>query len=129
MDKKTPEITEDISKLLEKSRVLSEALPYMKKFNGETFTVEKYEKSQRKFEGHFMARATGKFATATRSFKKGDFIVDLAQPLGTLAFYCLEPESDDGYVTWNFFDTQLEKAGMNNQTVEYPVFKFYNTKK
>jgi hypothetical protein len=114
---------------LRKHGVIVTELTKNLKFTGETFTVEKYEKSQRKFEGHFMARATGKFATATRSFKKGDFIVDLAQPLGTLAFYCLEPESDDGYVTWNFFDTQLEKAGVNNQVVEYPVFKFYNFKK
>lgn len=30
----------DISELLEKSRVLSEALPYMKKFNGETFVIK-----------------------------------------------------------------------------------------
>ncbi len=31
---------EDITKLLEKSRILSEALPYMKKFNGETFVIK-----------------------------------------------------------------------------------------
>ncbi len=30
----------DIESLLEKSRVLSEALPYMKKFNGETFVIK-----------------------------------------------------------------------------------------
>ena len=30
----------DIAQLLEKSRVLSEALPYMKKFNGETFVIK-----------------------------------------------------------------------------------------
>jgi hypothetical protein len=114
---------------LRKHGVVVTELTKNQKFTGETFTVEKYEKSQRKFEGHFMARASGKFSAASRSFKKGDFMVDLAQPLGNLAFYFLEPESDDGYVTWNFFDTQLEKAGVNNQTVEYPVFKFYNSKK
>ncbi len=31
---------EDIAKMLEKSRILSEALPYMKKFNGETFVIK-----------------------------------------------------------------------------------------
>jgi hypothetical protein len=94
------------------------------KFNGEVFQVEKYEKAQRKFEGHFMARATGKFEKTSRPFKKGDYVIDLAQPLGNLAFYFLEPESDDGYVTWNFFDDYFEKAGANPKT-EYPVFKFY----
>lgn len=110
---------------LRKHGVVVTELTKNQKFNGEVFSVEKYEKAQRKFEGHFMARATGKFNKTPKSFKKGDFMVDLAQPLGNLAFYFLEPESDDGYVTWNFFDTQLEKAGTNNLAVEYPVFKFY----
>ena len=110
---------------LRKHGVMVTELTKNQKFNGEIFAVEKYEKATRKFEGHLMARASGKFNKASKAFKKGDFIVDLAQPLGNLAFYFLEPESDDGYVTWNFFDTQLEKAGVNNLTVEYPVFKFY----
>lgn len=110
---------------LRKHGVVVTELTKNQKFTGEVFSVEKYEKATRKFEGHFMARATGKFASATRSFKKGDFMVDLAQSLGTLAFYFLEPESDDGYLTWNFFDLQLEKAGTGNQSIEYPVFKFY----
>lgn len=94
-------------------------------FEGEAFLMEKLEKSARKFEGHFMARATGKFIAAKKKFSKGDFLVDLAQPLGNLAFYLLEPESDDGFVTWNFFDAYLEKQGIGNKAVEYPVFKYY----
>jgi acetylglutamate kinase len=40
--KKEEKITlpEDIENMLEKSRILSEALPYMKKFNGETFVIK-----------------------------------------------------------------------------------------
>ena len=34
------EIPKDIEKLLEKSKILSEALPFMKKFNGETFVIK-----------------------------------------------------------------------------------------
>jgi hypothetical protein len=94
-------------------------------FAGEIFNVEKLERSQRKFEGHFMAKAAGNFVVAKKKFKQGDFIVDLAQPLGNLAFYLLEPQSDDGLITWNFFDEYLEKQGINNKTVEYPVFKYY----
>jgi hypothetical protein len=110
---------------LRKHGVIVTPLTKNQKVTGEVFQAEKLEKSPRKFEGHFMARLTGKFTKASRSFKKGDFIVDLAQPLGNLAFYLLEPESDDGYVTWNFFDDFLEKAGVANKMVEYPVFKFY----
>jgi hypothetical protein len=34
-----------------------------------------------------------------------------------LAVYLLEPQSDDGLVTWNFFDSQLKPGGL------YPVLK------
>ncbi|HYV29292.1 MAG TPA: hypothetical protein VFA77_17285 [Candidatus Eisenbacteria bacterium] len=40
-----------------------------------------------------------------------------AQPLGILAAYLLEPESDDGLVTWNFFDAFLEPGKV------YPIYK------
>ena len=30
-----------------------------------------------------------------------------AQPLGVVAFFLLEPKSDDGLVTWNFFDAAI----------------------
>lgn len=91
----------------------------------EVFEVSKFEKSSRKFEGHFMARVQGKFVTKKQKFNKGDYIVELAQPLGNLAFYVLEPESDDGYVTWNFFDAYLEAQGVNTKPVVYPVLKYY----
>jgi hypothetical protein len=114
-----------IAENLRKHGVVVTTLTKNQKFSGEVFQLEKLEKSQRKFEGHFMARATGKFLKSYRPFKKGDFVVNLAQPLGNLAFYLLEPESDDGYITWNFFDDYLEKASLTNKIVEYPVFKFY----
>jgi hypothetical protein len=95
------------------------------RYEGEIFTIEKMDKGARKFEGHFMARASGKFSVAKKSFKKGDFVVDLAQPLGNLAFYLLEPESDDGLVTWNFFDAYFQEKNAGNKPVEYPVFKYF----
>jgi hypothetical protein len=92
---------------------------------GEVFEVSKLDKATRKFEGHFMARATGKFIPKKQKFNKGDYVVELAQPLGNLAFYLLEPESDDGYVTWNFFDEYFEKQQVNTKSVLYPVMKYF----
>jgi hypothetical protein len=94
-------------------------------YSGEVFNVTALTLSQRKFEGHFMATAQGNFAAATKKFKKGDYVVDLAQPLANLIFYLLEPQSDDGLVTWNFFDAYLEKAGVKTKPVAYPVFKYF----
>ena len=94
-------------------------------FEGEVYTFEKHEKAAREFQGHAMVSVSGKFSAGKKAFKKGDFYVDLAQPLGNLAFYLLEPESDDGFVTWNFFDAYLESAGVKTKPVEYPIFKYF----
>ncbi|MBT1706735.1 M14 family metallopeptidase [Fulvivirgaceae bacterium PWU5] len=93
---------------------------------GDVFQITKVQRSARKFEGHLMATAEGTFEKASRKFQAGDYMVDLAQPLGNLAFYVLEPQSDDGFISWNFLDSYLEKAGINNHAVDYPVFKYYN---
>ncbi|HEX7120973.1 MAG TPA: hypothetical protein VF178_01295, partial [Gemmatimonadaceae bacterium] len=46
----------------------------------------------------------------TVSLPAGTWIVRTAQPLGVLAMYLLEPESDDGLVTW---DVGGRSAGAN----------------
>ena len=94
------------------------------KLSGEVFNIEKYDRSTRKFEGHFMASAEGNFQPATKTVQKGDFKVDMAQPLANLIFYMLEPQSDDGLLTWNFFDAYLDQNGVNTKPVEFPVFKY-----
>ena len=95
---------------------------------GEVFVMDSLIRSTQKFEGHFMATAEGNFVAQNRTFNKGDFWIDMAQPLTNLIFYLLEPQSDDGLITWNFFDEYLEKEGINEKSVEYPVFKYYDLK-
>ena len=41
----------------------------------------------------------------------GTLVVQTAQPLGTLAVGLLEPRSEDGLATWNFFDAGLKDGG------------------
>ncbi len=110
---------------LRKHGIRVEELTRSKKFSGDEFKIDKYETAQRKFEGHNMVTATGTFVKATKKFGKGDFVVSMAQPLGNLAFYLLEPESDDGLVTWNFFDESIEKQKADNRQISYPVFRYY----
>lgn len=92
---------------------------------GDVFIVEKYTRAARKFEGHYMASAEGKFEPVSRTFQKGDYKVDMAQPLSNLVFYMLEPQSDDGLLTWNFFDTYMDKNDVKTKAVEFPIFKYY----
>ncbi len=121
-----PAALQNIAELLMKQGAKVEVLDKDEKLSGEIFTVEKYDRATRKFEGHNMASAEGKFEAATRTAHKGDFKVDLAQPLANLIFYLLEPQSDDGLVTWNFFDAYLDQNAVNTKPVEFPVFKYFS---
>ena len=51
----------------------------------------------------------------------GTIMVRTAQPLGTLAVYLLEPRSDDGLATWNFFDADLKPGS------DFPVTRLMKT--
>ncbi len=83
----------------------------------ESFTIETVSRAARAAQGHREVRLKGRFAKEMRTFPTGSLLVRTAQPLGTLAAYLLEPESDDGLVTWNYFDAYVG-AGRT-----YPVFK------
>ncbi len=83
----------------------------------EVFHVDSTIASARSFQGHREMRLTGSWRTERVTVPAGSYFVRVDQPLGTLAVYLLEPQSDDGLVTWNYFDRQLRSGGT------YPVFK------
>ena len=95
---------------------------------GQVFTATSLTLGSRPFEKHKMAEVEGNFKDATKRFSKGDYWVDLAQPLANLIFYTLEPQSDDGLVNWNFFDEHFKSNGIDQKPVEYPVFKYFELK-
>jgi len=120
-----PKSMKAIADHLKKHGVKLEQLQKNITVKGEVFLIDSLKKSDREFEGHFMASVEGKFISKRATFKKGDFYVDMAQPLTNLIFYMLEPQSDDGLLTWNFFDTYLESKQVNSKKVEFPVFKYF----
>jgi hypothetical protein len=70
------------------------------------------------FEGHAIRRLEGQWG-AKPDLKPGVkyWEVRMNQPLARLAFYFLEPASDDGLVAWNFLDDRLKDATM------YPILR------
>ena len=67
----------------------------------EVFTVDSVIRATRAFEGHNEERVTGTWSRMVST--TGSYMVRTTQPLGRLAVYLLEPESDDGLITWNYF--------------------------
>jgi hypothetical protein len=55
-----------------------------------------------------------------RELRAGTYIVHTSQPLGLLAVYLLEPQTDDGLVTWNLFDETMVFGS------SYPVLRLMN---
>jgi hypothetical protein len=85
--------------------------------NAFVFLIDSTIVAPRAFQGHREMRLAGKWRQRAMPVPPGSFIVDTRQPLGLLAVYLLEPQSDDGLVTWNYFDAALKPGGL------YPVFK------
>ncbi len=83
----------------------------------QSFTVDSMIAAQRPFQGHREVRLEGQWSDSDRTVAAGSWLVPVAQPMGVVAFYMLEPESDDGLVAWNFFDSELA-AGE-----EFPVYR------
>jgi hypothetical protein len=87
---------------------------------GESFTIDSIIRSPRSFQGHHEMRLQGTWQRALQTLPPKSFIVSTAQPRGALVVYLLEPESDDGLVTWNFFDRDLRQGG------RYPVTRIFD---
>lgn len=76
----------------------------------ESFAVDTVVR-QRFFEGHCGVRVEGSWQAAVRgTIAAGSFVVPTDQRFGMLAAFLLEPASEDGYLTWNFFDAGLSGA-------------------
>jgi hypothetical protein len=74
------------------------------------------------FEGHRTIQLEGRWSTAPIDtvIGSGWYLVKTDQPLGTLAGYLLEPASEDGVVTWNFLDRELDAGA------PYPILRVHN---
>ena len=66
--------------------------------------------SPQPFQGHHELRVTGRWAplAGATTIPAGTIVVPCGQPLGIVAMYLLDPRSDDGLVTWNIGDRELE---------------------
>ena len=91
----------------------------------EAFRVKELKAEERAYQGHHLNRVKGDYAVETKIFPAGTFFIPAAQPLGALAAYLLEPESDDGLLVWNFFDRYIVPQ-WSRELQTYPVYRLMN---
>ena len=114
-----------ITGLLETHGIKLEKLSEMCKVEVERFNITELKGSQHLNQGHYNNTIKGSFVKDTIEFAAGTLVVRTAQPLANLAAYLLEPQTNDGLVTWNFLDRYLVPQwgfGYN----PYPVYKVIN---
>ena len=64
------------------------------------------------FEGHCGTQVEGRWTIPVAdTIAAGSYVVSTNQRMGMLAAFLLEPGSEDGYATWNFFDRALAAGG------------------
>jgi Zinc carboxypeptidase len=96
-----------ITDLLKLHGIKVEKLSSDSKINVQQFEISDLKGSSRLNQGHYTNTITGKYINSQVEFMAGTIVVRTAQPLGNLAAYLLEPQSNDGMVFWNFFDRYL----------------------
>ena len=87
---------------------------------GESFVIDSIITAPRTFQGHHEVRLRGRWERGLQALPAKSFIVSTAQARGALVVYLLEPESDDGFATWNLFDADIKKGG------RFPVTRIFD---
>ncbi len=75
----------------------------------ECFAADSVVASSRAFQGHRETRFEGRWVPSAAGIAAGTLIVPARQPLGVLAELLLDPNSDDGFGTWNVYDAAIAR--------------------
>lgn len=86
----------------------------------EVYRIEDYTTATRPYEGHHAnSNVKLNWQKQTLLFSKGDWYIPLDQPGNRFLMETLEPQAEDSYFTWNFFDPILgQKEGYSAYVFE-----------
>ncbi|MCX6329491.1 MAG: M14 family metallopeptidase [Bacteroidia bacterium] len=112
----------DVTGLLKTHGIRVEKLTVESLIEIERFEITELKGASRLNQGHYTNTIKGTTHKETVDFPVGTLVVRTAQPLANLAAYLLEPQSNDGLMTWNYLDRYLvPQWGMGYYP--YPVYK------
>jgi hypothetical protein len=111
-----------ITGLLKLHGIKTEVLSEDSGIDVQRFEITELKGAGKLNQGHYTNTIKGKYINGPVDFPAGTIVVRTAQPLGNLAAYLLEPQSNDGMVFWNYFDRCLVPQWGNGYN-PYPVYK------
>jgi hypothetical protein len=98
-----------VAKILQQHGIRLEELREAIELGVEVYRIDKIERGS-EFQSHRPVSLRATSRAESRRVASGTLLVRTAQPLGSLAAYLLEPQAEDGLVTWNFFDAFMEEG-------------------
>ncbi|MFM8805948.1 MAG: M14 family metallopeptidase [Sphingomonadales bacterium] len=98
-------------------------------FEVEAYRIEDYSTAARPYEGHHAnSNVKVSWQKQTLSFLKGDWYIPLDQPGNRFLMETLEPQAEDSYFAWNFFDPILgQKEGYSAYVFEDKAAAYLQT--
>jgi len=95
-----PEAEEEALDRLHAHGIQTSVLESTFELRGEVFRVDSVSMAEREFQARRERVVHGEWVALDTVLTPGTRVLDTAQPLGRLAFYLLEPRSDDGFANW-----------------------------
>ncbi len=109
-----------VIELLKLNKVQMRALSRDTTITVQVYRIEDYKASPRPYEMHHM-NSDVKVSTSAKTikFRKGDIYIPMNQVANRFLMEVLEPQADDSYFAWNFFDGILgQKEGFSSYHFE-----------
>jgi len=115
-----------VTDLLRLNKVTMRRLPKDTAIEVEVYQVTDYKTTARQYEMHHPnSDATVTTVKQKYSFRKGDYYIPMNQEANRFLTEVLEPQSNDSYFAWNFFDAILgQKEGYSDYMFEDKAAQF-----
>jgi hypothetical protein len=97
--------------------IASTTLAAAETVQAEEFVIEGIEPAARPFQNRTERTLKGAWKPVEHQLPAGTLRIDMSQPLARLAFYLIEPRSDDGLADWNLVD------GLEADAKTYPIVR------
>ncbi len=112
--------------LLKLNRVQMRTLRVDTTIEVEMYRIDDYKSAARPYEMHHLnSDVKLSTRTITMKFRKGDYFIPLNQPANRFLMEVLEPQADDSYFAWNYFDGILgQKEGYSSYAFEEDAVEF-----
>lgn len=95
----------------------------------EVYHIDDYKTSPRQYEMHHLNSEVKIGVTLQKmKFRKGDYYIPMNQTANRFLIETLEPQAEDSYFTWNFFDAILgQKEGFSGYSFEDIAAEYLRT--